>query len=455
MFACLLLGLLVAGQEAPFPKPLKVESIPAITGTSIQFRQYDQPRPLKVWVLRVDLLDPDLAQTVSRPAPAGAKVKVGGKEPMELPAETLSQTTLDFARQEKLDIAVNASPFAPVVKLPGVPLDIHGLHLREHHLVSPPMKHYACWLLSGDHRLRFFQDQPPAGALNRAIVGTGGFGMVLVDGRVVERKAKDDPLHPRTALGVEEGPDGQSKTMVWVVIDGRQPKVSEGVSQKELGLLGKDLGCTQMLNLDGGGSSTLVVHDPIEKDPQKAGPKVRNIPVGLGNIPGTLRPNGNNWGLWRVTPEKGVTASQLKAIYPQLSAGAILRLGGPLNNSLRHLGLETAEGKAAFLSILALPGGPVSEGPSNPSDWPPIRSGLAGLGTEWGISASELQSILAEPDGKVLAARHWWQSNNATQALKDGKLADLAGLPPPARERHEESRKNALKVLLQKHAPGG
>jgi len=175
----------------------------------------------------------------------------------------------------------------------------------------------------------------------------------------------------------------------------------------------------------------------------------------LGNIPGTLRPNGNNWGLWRVTPQKGVTASQLKAIYPQLSAGAILRLGGPLNNSLRHLGLETAEGKAAFLSILALPGGPVSEGPSNPSDWPPIRSGLAGLGTEWGISASELQSILAEPDGKVLAARHWWQSNNATQALKDGKLADLAGLPPPARERHEESRKNALKVLLQKHAPGG
>lgn len=455
MSAYLLFSFLAIGQEAAFHKPLKVESLPAISGTTLQFRQYDLPRPLKVWVLRVDLLDPDLAQTVSKPAPAGAKVKTGGKEPKELPAETLSQTTLEFARQERLDIAVNASPFSPVVKLPGVPLDINGLHLREHHLVSPPMKHYACWLLSSDHRLRFFQDHPPAGALNRAIVGTGGFGMVLVDGRVVERKAKDDPLHPRTALGVEEGPDGQSKAMVWVVIDGRQPKVSEGVSQMELGLLGKDLGCSQMLNLDGGGSSTLVMDDPIEKDSQKAGLKVRNTPVGLGNIPGTLRPNGNNWGLWRVTPENGVTAAQLKAIYPRLTPGALLRLVGPLNNSLRQLRLETPEAKAAFLSLLALPGGPLSEGSSNSKEWPPVQSGLAGLATEWGISASELQSILAEIDGKVLAARYWWQSNHASQALNDGKLADLAGLLPPAREVFEESRKNALKILSQKQAPGG
>ncbi len=453
MSAVFWFSFLVAGQDALFHKPLKVESLPSIAGTTLQFRQYDQPRPLKVWVLRVDLRDPDLAQTVTRPAPAGAKVKIGGKDPRELPAETLSQTTLDFARQERLDIAVNASPFSPVVKLQGVPLDINGLHLREHHLVSPPMKHYACWLLSGDHRLRFFQDNPPAGALNRAIVGTGGFGMVLVDGTVVERKAKEDPLHPRTALGLEEGPDGQSKAMVWVVIDGRQPKVSEGVSQVELGRLGKDLGCTQMLNLDGGGSSTLVVNDPAENSTEKAGPRVRNTPVGIGNIPGTLRPNGNNWGIWRVTPQNGVTAAQLKAIEPRLSAGTILRLCGPLNNSLRQLQLETPEAKAAFLSILALPGGPLSDSPSG--DWPPLLAGLDDLAAVWGVSPSEVKAILAEPDGRLLAARWWWQSSQAVKSVEQGKLADALGLQGDARERLAAGAKKALEILSQKPVPGG
>ncbi len=453
MSFCWLLCFLAAGQEPLFPKPVKVETLPSIQGTSLQYRQYDQPRPLKVWVLRVDLLDPDLAQTVTKPAPAGAKVTTTGKDPKEFPAETLSQTTLDFARQERLDIAINASPFSPVVKLQGVPLDINGLHLREHHLISPPLKHYACWLLGADHRLRFFQDNPPAGALNRAIVGTGGFGMVLVDGRVVERKAKEDPLHPRTALGVEEGPDGQSKSMVWVVIDGRQPKVSEGVSQVELGRLGKDLGCNHMLNLDGGGSSTLVANDPAETNPEKGGPRVRNTPVGIGNIPGTLRPNGNQWGLWRVTEQTGVTAAQLKALHPRLSAGNILRLCGPLNNSFRQLQLETTESRAAFLAVLALPGGPLSE--STSEDWPPLRSGLEQLAAAWAVSPSEVKSILAEPDGRLLAARWWWQSSKANKSTEPGQVADALGLQGEARERLAAGAKKAMEILAKKPSPGG
>ncbi len=64
--------------------------------------------------------------------------------------------------------------------------------------------------------------------------------------------------HPRSAVGT--APDGR----VWlVVVDGRQP-ASRGVLLGELALLMRDLGATDALNLDGGGSSALVVHAGTE-----------------------------------------------------------------------------------------------------------------------------------------------------------------------------------------------
>lgn len=74
--------------------------------------------------------------------------------------------------------------------------------------------------------------------------------------------------HPRSAVGV--GADGA----VWlVVVDGRQP-LSRGVTLEELALLMRGLGSVDALNLDGGGSSALVVQP-------RGGPPVRlNVPVG-------------------------------------------------------------------------------------------------------------------------------------------------------------------------------
>ena len=46
--------------------------------------------------------------------------------------------------------------------------------------------------------------------------------------------------------------------MMWLVVDGRQPR-SLGVTQRELSDLGIAAGCWTFLNLDGGGSITLVV----------------------------------------------------------------------------------------------------------------------------------------------------------------------------------------------------
>jgi exopolysaccharide biosynthesis protein len=64
--------------------------------------------------------------------------------------------------------------------------------------------------------------------------------------------------HPRTAIGVTK-----DSTVILVVADGRQPKVSIGMPLDELGNLMINLGCTDAMNLDGGGSSTMVLWDTV------------------------------------------------------------------------------------------------------------------------------------------------------------------------------------------------
>ncbi len=82
-------------------------------------------------------------------------------------------------------------------------------------------------------------------------------GPLLIDDRI------DLPLdsinfnanrHPRTMVGITG--TGQ---LLLVVVDGRQPGYADGMSLFELRALARSLGCTDALNLDGGGSTTMVV----------------------------------------------------------------------------------------------------------------------------------------------------------------------------------------------------
>ena len=64
--------------------------------------------------------------------------------------------------------------------------------------------------------------------------------------------------HPRTAVGIRDG----GKTLVLVVIDGRKKGVAVGMSLKETAEIMMKYGCTDAVNLDGGGSSMLAIRDP-------------------------------------------------------------------------------------------------------------------------------------------------------------------------------------------------
>ena len=64
--------------------------------------------------------------------------------------------------------------------------------------------------------------------------------------------------HPRTLIGVD------ARGFIWLAaIDGRQPDHSVGMNFSELEALCDRLQLTDALNLDGGGSTTLVIRGQI------------------------------------------------------------------------------------------------------------------------------------------------------------------------------------------------
>ncbi len=80
--------------------------------------------------------------------------------------------------------------------------------------------------------------------------------------------------HPRTAMGYTA--DGK---LICMAVEGRFPGKAEGATLKELAAMLQELGCVEALNLDGGGSSCLLVNgketiQPSDKTGQRPVPAV-------------------------------------------------------------------------------------------------------------------------------------------------------------------------------------
>jgi exopolysaccharide biosynthesis protein len=86
------------------------------------------------------------------------------------------------------------------------------------------------------------------GAPQMAITGNT---FLVRDG--VVKVVDDREMHPRTAIGI----DRETKTLIFLVVDGRQ-SFSRGYTMVELANKMIELGAEEALNLDGGGSSTMM-----------------------------------------------------------------------------------------------------------------------------------------------------------------------------------------------------
>lgn len=112
----------------------------------------------------------------------------------------------------------------------------------------------------------------------------GGGPMLLQMGQVsittaAERMFVNGEMdkHPRTAMGyTKEG------KLIILAVEGRRPGIAEGATLRHEALMLKDLGCWEALNLDGGGSSCLLVNGketikPSDKEGQRPIPAVFQV----------------------------------------------------------------------------------------------------------------------------------------------------------------------------------
>lgn len=233
------------------------------------------PRPLKIHYLKAAL-------TVS----ALEVIAIPGDDPDGPgPAESqLTPPTNLFKKYHAL-AAVNANAFAglPGDKasnqdwFEGRAVDIHGMMVSEGKVISP----------IENNRTSFWLDvvqKPHIGTpasmdlVSEAVADW--FSPLLVDAHIIPDSA-DHVLHPRTAVGF----DDTGTWLLLIVVDGRQPGFSEGVSLYELAEILQAQGCTQSINLDGGGSSIMLVQEPgkeVRTVNSPSGKTHRPVPVMLG-----------------------------------------------------------------------------------------------------------------------------------------------------------------------------
>lgn len=153
----------------------------------------------------------------------------------------------------------------------GVPIPAHGAVIRMGRRADPALRGTLDRLTRGTAvamsvRLTPFHPRDAVGG--RPILLQNGAVAARLDS--VGRTGFAGSRHPRTAAGITR--DG--KRILLVTVDGRQAPYSDGMTLPELADLMRALGASEAVNLDGGGSTTMVLADSATP----AGFRVANRP---------------------------------------------------------------------------------------------------------------------------------------------------------------------------------
>ncbi len=270
--ALLLAGRLAAATEVTRP----------FVGITLTKRTETLPRPVTIHVVQVDLSAPGLSFKLTPP---------GGS------LDTARQTTLEYLKQEKAQLAVNAHYFLPFPS-PQPDASVVGFAASSGKVFAPfeePTQAYALVkyvpaLNLGPGNQASFVHYDPADPEHRKVVESVTIGnAVSGSAQIVTKGEKTIPVyadgtHPgglltpggpnnysnerswydavnaRTAIGLTR----DSKTLVILVVD--RAGGSMGMTVGEVAdLLIKDYAVFDALNLDGGGSSSLAMENPQTK----------------------------------------------------------------------------------------------------------------------------------------------------------------------------------------------
>ena len=210
----------------------------------------DFPNRQVVNALRVDLTDPDIRLMTT---PRLDNYVAGSREIGGL-------TVSGFLQTYQLQAAINANFFdARDYYLPdGYPMDVYGLAINEGTVVSRQdgPSHAAVLLFDATNHATFIPTNWPAKNVAGVFTAVSGNHPLVIAGKnVIPRTARE--VDPRTLFGLSQ----DRRYLYLVTIDGRQPGYSDGSNEYESAQWLLLLGVYDGVNMDGGGSTTLVIQD--------------------------------------------------------------------------------------------------------------------------------------------------------------------------------------------------
>jgi exopolysaccharide biosynthesis protein len=269
------------------PNPEIPAWIPIFNGVEKTSAASTQPRLQQVFAVRIDTQTEGIS-FFSTPKTAEKNITEN--------QETVRQQTNEFLKEYSLQIAVNANFFSvpknEKYSLPGI-ADLKGLAVSEGSIVSPPEEQLTAAfvvLKTGKVMLKNYPVTDSRLAdIHTAVTGNT---FILHHGKIIPQTNND--VHPRTLCGISQ----DNRYVVFVTIDGRRNGYSDGATYEESAQWLCYFGVWNGLNLDGGGSTTLVVQD------EKGNPAILNRPSNK-----TLRYNGNNLGVKALPLQKQIKQS--------------------------------------------------------------------------------------------------------------------------------------------------
>jgi len=271
-------------------KPIDWEKAEQVqTGVRVAKLAVEEPRLMKMYVMRIDL------KTQGLHFAGTGRCAIWG-QPMpdcsNFVARTKRQTTGNFVKAQRAKgrnviAAFNTAPWgpwtAPYTHAYGNPAGLNiceGEVVSDHHRAKNPM--LVVWK---DGKVEVRETLKPADYGKVQLAHTG-FDMIMRDGKNLYAAKPRTDLNPRMAVGVSK----DNRYLYALAVDGRQPGWSLGANYGDLVQVMEDAGAWNAVNMDGGGSTTLMYWDD-----QKAKPVMLNRHTANGSY---QRPNAVNVAVW-------------------------------------------------------------------------------------------------------------------------------------------------------------
>ncbi|MDB5190988.1 MAG: exopolysaccharide biosynthesis protein [Segetibacter sp.] len=218
-----------------------IELAPGVKQTTINYLDYSN-KPMRIFIIEADLNNPSITLKAGTP---NNRTTYG------------KQTVTDIARlqdsvKNRVIAAVNGDFFNATTGEPQSILFKNGVAVKPLFRMCD-----LCTSLTVDNTgnpVIITKPRVPQIDSTKIREAVGGYHLLVQDGLKVGQG--DPSIEPRTAVGVTTG-----KIVYFVVVDGRKADYSNGFSLGQLSDVFVALGVKDAINLDGGGSTTLVVKE--------------------------------------------------------------------------------------------------------------------------------------------------------------------------------------------------